>query len=255
MIASGLLDQQTRSPGAPVRLVCFPYAGAGTSCFRHLAHRLRGSVDLIRVRLPGREELLDRSPPERMEAVLDALVPELEPLVRGRTCFLGYSLGALVAFEAARALQRGARPLERLLACASVAPSVMPRDEAEGVDDDDTLLARLRNAGATPLRLLEDRSVMRVLLPAIRADFRVLDNYRFEAGARLRCAIDAIGGRSDANVSADDLHAWRRHTASACEVSWLPGGHFFLHDSPEAFEQRVLGALGERNTHQEPARP
>jgi medium-chain acyl-[acyl-carrier-protein] hydrolase len=243
MKPSRWLDQETRCPGAAVRLFCFPYAGAGPSSFRRLAHGLRRSVDVLRIHLPGREERLGERAYEDMDSLVEALVPELEPYVRGRSIFLGYSLGALVAFEVARALQGGARPLERLVACASGAPSTV-QSTGIAADDDDALLTRLRELGATPPRLLQDRATMSVLLPAIRADFRVLDRYCFEPGPALRCGVHALGGSQDAAVPPQDLRAWQVHTTARCEVRMLAGDHFFIHGAHESFERQVLHSLG-----------
>ena len=243
MKPSRWFDRDAGCTGATLRLFCFPYAGAGASSFRRLAQRLRRSVDVVRVRLPGREQRLAERGYEDMDSLIEALLPELEPLVRGRCAFLGYSLGALVAFEAARALQGGARPLERLLACACGAPSTI-HPVLGGNDDDDALLRRLRGLAATPPRLLEDRAAMSVLLPAIRADFRILDRYRFEPGPALRCTVHALGGDRDTGVPLPELQAWRDHTTGCCDVSLLPGDHFFIHGSADAFEQQVIRSLG-----------
>lgn len=249
------IGRDAPADGAGVRIFCFPYAGAGASCYRRLA-KLLPPAEVLAVQLPGREGRLEEPPISAMDALVDAIVDGIHPHVRGRSVFLGYSLGALVAFEVARALQLGARPIDRLIVCASGGPpSVSRRRAARGVDEtlegpsnDARLIARLRELGQTPSRLLEDAEAMRVLLPAVRADFRVLDDYHYVPGPRLRCPVYAIGGDQDSTVPFADLDAWRGCTTGRFEATQVRGDHFFLHNAPEVLAQHVRRIVADKQS-------
>src|SRR6185437_15242868 len=63
MTTPWLYRQPAAPPGsARMRLVCFPYAGAGPSVFRTWGSRLPTGVELVALRLPGRESRFTETP-------------------------------------------------------------------------------------------------------------------------------------------------------------------------------------------------
>ena len=74
-----------------------------------------------------------------------------------------------------------------------------------------------------------------MLLPALRADFTVCETYEYVPDGPLECSISVFGGIDDAEVSRDDIAAWRHQTSGALTLNMFPGGHFYLLDDPAAF--------------------
>ena len=97
-------------PTARLRLLCFPYAGGGTSIYRSWSAQLPPHIELCAVRLPGREGRFAEPPLRRMDRLLALLVNGVLPYLDRTVAFFGHSLGALVAFELARALRREGLP-------------------------------------------------------------------------------------------------------------------------------------------------
>ena len=55
---------------------------------------------------------------------------------------------------------------------------------------------------------------MRLLLPAIRADFEAIEKYRFNADQPpLDCPISVFGGLDDPRISREHLEGWALQTA------------------------------------------
>src|SRR5579863_61378 len=93
----------TLRPGSPVRmrLICFPYAGAGTSIFRNWAGHIPEDIEICAVQLPGKERRLGEPPSRRLPVVAADLAGLLAGTTTQPYSFFGYSLGALIAFELA----------------------------------------------------------------------------------------------------------------------------------------------------------
>ena len=215
------------SPGARVRLVCFPYAGGGASVYRSWSAALP-AFDVCAVEPPGREtrfsDPLPRSIPEVVNGTLAALasLPPL-PLV-----LYGHSLGARMAHVTALALgARGTPPL-RLVVGGARGPSVPPREEPKHTLDDAAFTEKLREYEGTPAEVLENAELMELILPVLRADFALAELHPRGGTPVLGCPIVALGGADDAEVTAEDLDAWGRETTGPFARHILPGNHFFL---------------------------
>jgi surfactin synthase thioesterase subunit len=105
---------------------------------------------------------------------------------------------------------------------------------------DGPFVAGLRRLGGTPEELLADRRVMGMLMPGLRADFRLNDGYRHRPGPPLACPVTTFGGRQDHVVDEPELRAWREHTTGPFTSQTFEGGHFFLHSARD----ELLGAIG-----------
>ncbi|MFD7656739.1 thioesterase II family protein [Actinosynnema sp. NPDC059797] len=218
-------------PRSRAHLVCFPFAGGSAGYFHSLASSLEPDVPVLGVQYPGRQDRRHEPVIEDIGRLADEICEALVPWEAQPLALLGHSMGAVVAFEVARRLERGDRraPLA-LFASGRRAPSCH-RDQSAYADDDDSIIADLRKLGGTDPALLDDDEMRRLILPVIRGDYRAIATYRAPTtGAVLDVPIVAMTGDRDPSVSFEEASAWRRHTTRSFEVKVLAGGHFFLHE-------------------------
>lgn len=220
-------------PAATLRLFCFSYAGGGAAIFRPWALAMPAHVEVAAVLLPGRESRLREKPLDSMAALLQALLPALMPELDRPFAFFGHSMGALLAFEVARALVQSGRPAPaRLMASGRCAPHLADGDAALHALDDDAFVAAIdRRYGGIPAQILQDREVLEMLLPSLRADMAAIESYRHHGDAPLPCPIAAFGGSSDARTTLDKLQAWQLHSTEPVTARHFPGGHFYFNDA------------------------
>lgn len=221
---------------AMLRIFCFPYAGGGASVFRPWADALPEGVELCAVQPPGRESRLREAPLARLGELVEAILEDTKPLRALPFCFLGHSVGALVAFETARALWARGEPLPlRLFVSGAGAPHLRDRESSTFDGTDEQLLAELRTFEGTPAAVLDDPEMMRLFLPILRADLRLREGYELGAGVPLPLPITAFGGRADPGVSPERLSAWGELSTAPFQVELFDGGHFFIKSSRDAF--------------------
>ena len=230
-------------PAAAIRLFCFAYAGAGGAFYRPWAIGMPADVEVSAVVLPGRESRLREPLLRSMTELVDALVPALTPYLDRPFAFFGHSMGALVAFELARALQeRHARSVSRLLVSGRRAPHLPDPEPPMHQLPDDTFVAEIdRRYGGVPAELKQDRELLELLLPGLRADITVLETHRFAPGARLDCPINVFGGDADLRAPRHQLEAWQQHTRWPVTLRQFPGGHFYFTDPRTRGE--LIGAV------------
>jgi surfactin synthase thioesterase subunit len=231
-----------------LRLVCFHYAGAGPSVFREWPRLLPPSVEVCAVHLPGRETRLREKPLAEMPPLVEALAEHLCAFLDLPVAFFGHSMGAVLAFEVARSHRKWGRQLPEYLfvsgrrapqlPCTRLPVGHLP--DAEFVDEIN------RRYQAIPDVVRQDPGLMALFLPALRADFALLDSYVCTPEEPLNCPIAAFGGADDEHISAADLSLWREQTTAAFTAQMFPGGHFFVNSVRQDLVGAIAGLLGRR---------
>jgi medium-chain acyl-[acyl-carrier-protein] hydrolase len=217
-------------PHPRLRLFCFPYAGGAAQVFRLWGSSLSEEVEVCPIQLPGRWNRLKEPPFTRVEPLVEAAAAALRPLLDLPFAFFGHSFGALVAFELVRQLRREGGPLPiRLFLAARRAPQVpLNRQPIHALPDEPFLAAMQKIYNGIPKELLENRDLLELLLPAIRADMQAYEHYTYTAEPPLEIPLTVYGGRTDASATEDDLQEWRHQTGAPFKVIVFPGNHFFL---------------------------
>lgn len=218
--------------GAPPRLVCFPFAGAGTGPFRQWTL----PVSTVPLLLPGRETRQGEPPIEDMASLVSSITAAIEPLVREPFAFFGHSMGAVVAYETARELRRRGLPMPvALFAAGARAPHFRRNWTPPPEPSEQEFLDELRRLEGLSLKVLDNPELLRLALPALRADARLYRNYVYAEDAPLPVRIFAYGGVSDPNVAPGHVEAWREHTTGGFEARIFAGGHFFIDTARDEF--------------------
>jgi medium-chain acyl-[acyl-carrier-protein] hydrolase len=224
---------------ARVRLFCFPFAGGGASVYRRWGATLPASIAVYPIQLPGREERMREPAFTRLEPLCEAMLAVMAPLVDRPFAFFGHSMGAIIAYELARAFQRQGRSPVHLFVSGQRAPHRPLGRPTSYHLPLDVFRQRLRELNGTPEAVLANSEMMELLLPLLRADFELSETYSREMRAPLMCPITAFGGAEDAEISSDDIHAWRAATNSEFAVRQMPGGHFFLQTSAREMVREI----------------
>lgn len=230
-------------PGGLI-LLAFPYAGGGAAAFHGWQASLPEGVTLWPVHLPGRGKRFRDRPLTRLTQIVEAVGPELLPLLDRPFAALGHSMGGLISFELARWLRRHSTLApEALFVSGSAAPDSRAEDPATYTLKDAEFVAYLRALNGTPEDLLNDEEALSLLLPAIRADFEAVQTYRYAPEPPLACPIHVYGGTHDPLASMSQNERWRAHTTGTCDIHSYPGGHFFIHEARTAFMKQLAADL------------
>lgn len=217
-------------------LFCFPYAGGGTMLYRSWRESVAPAATVCALRFPGRESRLDETPLESMQELLDLLVPAIKPHIRTPYAFFGHSMGAVIAFELVRRLRTLGEPLPRaLLVSAARAPQFRLNHVPPPEPEDAELTDELRRLEGMPPEVLNNPELMKVALPALRADTRLYRNYVYASGDPLRLPIYGYGGLDDPNIQPEHLDRWSEQTTVGFQRRMFAGGHFYLQTAAPSF--------------------
>jgi surfactin synthase thioesterase subunit len=213
-----------------LRLFCFPYAGGGSTIYRYWHEELLPEIELLAAQLPGREKRFRESPCRSIDELVAGLSRAINPYLNTPFAFFGHSMGALIAFELARELAKryGTHPVH-LFVSGKAAPQVEKNSPTIYNLPHQQFIQKLYDLNGTPKEVLENRELMKLYEPILRADFEVCDTYRFRPGSRLSCPITVFGGLRDEQIPMKDLEAWRELVTGPGIVRMYEGDHFFLH--------------------------
>ena len=163
------------------KLICLPYAGAGASFYRPWTALAGDALEIVPLQLPGRERLIDEEPYRDVHQAVDGLLPQLREQLgdgddrvvplrtqpRCRTCLRTRP-------PAGRRARRRARPPVRQRVAAP-----RPRAVNGGPPACPTTTSSPASASsrATSHPALDDPEMREMLLPTLRADVEMHENY------------------------------------------------------------------------------
>jgi surfactin synthase thioesterase subunit len=223
-------------------LLAFPHAGAGCAQLVELARAVGPDVSVWAANLPGRQARLH----EPVRTDLEEVVAELtaaatEVLDEGRRYdVFGYCAGAQTALLVSRALRAtGLGAPARLIAVSAEAPDIARRPRRLADQPSDRLWSLLAEQGGVPPAMAADRRLRALTEIAVRADFRMIADYRLRPDFPLPSAISVCYGSRDP-VRRGALLGWRRQSTVALDLRQLPGGHWLLDDACDELAAVVL---------------
>lgn len=240
MQPSPWLVREQKTASRRLRLYCFCYAGGSASVYAPWQARLDPAIEVCAVQLPGRGGRMAEKPFTSLAEVIKALA-----VVIGRQdglpfAFFGHSLGGLLAFELARYQKlHYMRMPEHLFVSGCDAPQYRSPSPRLHTLPDLELIEVLKDFNGTPPDVLQHRELMDLLLPTIRADFALVDDYVYRPGLPLAMPITVLAGRQE-DRTVEQVEGWQKETLSDCNVHWFDGDHFFI--LPE--QQAVLDCIG-----------
>ena len=229
---------------ARVTLFCFPHAGGGASAFRNWDSALAPHVAVRVLQLPGRESRFKEPAISNLSSALADLLLSMKRDLTTPFAFFGHSMGALLAFELAHVVRGeiGREPM-RLFISACRAPHLEQVEPCSTLPQDEFVAAVVRRYGGIPAAILADKGFLAAILPAMRADFGILERYRAPERTPLACPISVFGGRDDKTVPLVALEAWREHTRGPYSLEMLAGDHFYLQTQRPLLAQRIQAVL------------
>lgn len=229
---------------AKLSLFCFPHSGAGASVYLDWEQYLPSEIELIPVQLPGRENRISEEPFTEMETLIDDLSAGLKPYLQRPFAFFGHSMGALVSYELTKRIREKFNLGPEILIVSGINAPHLPRQRSAIHHlPDDRFLAEIDELNGTAQEVLENRELLSLLLPTLRADFKLCDTYIYLDEGQIDCPIAAFNGLQDRYISREGTDAWRNLTTAPFSIRMFPGDHFYLNSGRVLFLKMLLREL------------
>jgi medium-chain acyl-[acyl-carrier-protein] hydrolase len=229
-----------------VRLRLFCVGGGGASLYARWSQDMPAGIEVCPLQPPGRENRLAEPPMIRIPRMVESLAGSLAPLLDRPFALFGHSVGALVVFELARRLRRqGRRSPDWLFTSGHPAPDLPPRRPAVSHLAPPQFWQAMYDHFDVGVAVLANEELKVALYPALRADYELVETYRYEEEAPLSIPLSVFGGSRDPETTEAELQAWSRHTSRRFRRRTLEGDHMFVKAQREALVRELAQDLSE----------
>jgi external thioesterase TEII len=216
-----------------MKTLFFPFAGGSRYSFPHL----RGlSGDFVFFDYPGRGQRMGESLVSNIDQLVESMLDDVRREIEagGDYAVYGHSMGALVGYLICHKLfALDLRMPTRLIVSGKKAPSVK---HGSGISHlkDDLFWQEVTKMGGIPDGLLCHSELTTFFCPILKADFEAIESYEHRPASSLGIPIDVFYGTADANK--DDMTGWVTESESQVTINEMSGGHFFIFDHIEFFQ-------------------
>ncbi|NWX60149.1 SAST synthase, partial [Promerops cafer] len=224
-----------KRPDALCRLICFPWAGGGTPQLAQWGRLFNDSIEVLSIRLPGRETRLDEPFAKDMTSVVNEVTSVLlEELKEKPFATFGHSLGTHVSFAVALHLKEkyGLEPVH-LFVSAAHAPNVSYRiiniikqnHKLATKRKNNILQYGMQSSFNTKSTFLQNLWSEKYLMECFMTTFYVHRFKKTEINIPFSCDVTYFCGSDDKMC---DAKGWQELTSGETSFYELPGDHFYL---------------------------
>ena len=158
----------------------------------------------------------------------------------------GHCMGATVAYEAAKLLSKehGIR-VKGLFVSAFISPNVPIEDGISDLSDED-FMEEIHGHGTFPEEFFVSKSLLKLFLPRIKADYRMIENYVDTEKWQLDCPIVGFFAEDDEMVTSEGIEGWKDYTTSEFEKVYIPGNHYAYYKKQKEIISKIEDRIKSR---------
>lgn len=223
----------------------FPYAGGGVSSFKNWGEHFM-SNKVYFAQYPGRENRFTEKAISNIDDLVEELFKDIKIVFDFKSpyYFFGHSMGTKVVYELALKIKESNLPNPNgIIISAGRAPCYKEPNPIYHLNDEG-FIEGLRRYDGTPNEILDNKDLISIFLPTLRADFIIDEDYQDIAGKKLDSKILGLMGDLDEEMGLEELLKWQDYTTKEFSYKYIEGKHMFVNTSAENVIRSIKEFIG-----------
>lgn len=232
-----------------INLFCIAYAGGSArAIYSKWKEKLDPMINVYCLELPGHGQRMHEAFHRSVKTAVAEMLETIRPLINEEPYALyGHSMGTVLVYELAAAIRAEGLPQpQTIFVSGRLPPHHRYENEKVHLLSDDMFLDYVKRIGGTPPQFFESKELLKVFIPILRNDYRIIEEYKFQEPAIcFHADLVFFYSNQDFYVEKPGIMEWGRYTNKAFKVYDFLGGHFFINevwqDLCKIINQELLG--------------
>jgi surfactin synthase thioesterase subunit len=229
-------------------LIAFPFAGGNSYSYNFLKKLLMNSnIHLETLEYPGRGKKAADALVTQMDNLIVDLLLQYQTIVNeikpNKIVVYGHSIGSVIGLAFIHALNKrdGLQSPEMAIFSGHGGPQQTIKKIRSPLTTPQ-LTAYFESIGSLSKEIVADTELMDYILPILRNDLVLYENYTSHYAEKLTIPLAIINGIQD-NILQEDIDGWQFETVVPVEFYQMEGHHFFMSQFPAAFSGLIIKLL------------
>lgn len=229
-----------------------PFAGGSAAAIygKWIKH-LGDNFQLVPLELAGHGRRTSEPFHDNIADAVADMLKSITEIARSNTyAFYGHSMGCVLVYELLKAIARAGLPEPQTVFLSGRNPPdhIYAKKDIHYLSDE-AFLAEIKKVGGTPREFFELPSLVQMFLPVLRADYRLIERYRYTDPRHITSAnLIFFGSDMDPLVTQPHAGEWCKYTNSHFELHHFSGGHFFINQAYPEICKLIVQKCTERMT-------
>lgn len=226
-----------------INLFCLPFAGASIYAYRDFGRYIADFVNTIPIELPGRGSRVSEPLLSDINTMVEDVFNQINVQQNMPYAIFGHSLGSLLGFLLVKKIKSKKLPQPiHLFLSGRGGPSASNNNTPIHSLPKQEFIEKLQEYEGTPKEILQDKGVMDIFEPILRADFKAYETYVYEKSDPFEIPITVMIGTCD-KTTYEDSEKWQEETLRRISIMQFKGGHFFIFNHLPEISREISNTL------------
>lgn len=218
-----------------MKIICFAHAGGLASSFTCIKQYSSADIEIVPYEYSSRGTKWNQAKYQSFEQAVVQISSDIHKLVgNDRYSFFGHSMGAYVALFVAHRMQHVYKhSASNVFVSGQLPPKYHADTKSEELSNEE-FVNSLVELGGMDERILSSAEILEFFLPAIRADYNMLDKMEIDGShIKLNSPITVLYAKNDNSVKYSRLLKWTEHSLWQADIYQFEGDHFYIQNNAE----------------------
>jgi surfactin synthase thioesterase subunit len=211
-----------------INLFCLPFSGGNSYSYRKLEQYTADFINIVALELPGHGKRMKEPLLNDITEMAEDVIEQMKNSFSEPYAIYGHSMGATLGYVVSQKIvQQKISPPIHLFVSGHQGPSVVDNKERLHVLPKEEFIEKVLAYGGIPDMVAQEKELMDLFVPIMRADFQALETYTHKPAQPLNVPITVMIGLGE-DITYEEALKWQEVTTQKISLKRFPGGHFFI---------------------------